>query len=194
MNQPTPVFHAFTIKFNGLVDRIITDLVLAPAFNPQNAPSPLPPHHKTTALWDTGATKSVITTATASSLGLRPVGTTLVNHAGGSSQSNTYLVNFLLPNKVGVAGILVTECPSIANNAGAIIGMDIISQGDFSITNTDGHTWMTYRLPSIEPIDYVQEANRIRFAGVRRNDPCPCGKKDSTGKRLKYKKCCGKNT
>jgi preprotein translocase subunit SecA len=33
----------------------------------------------------------------------------------------------------------------------------------------------------------------IHVAGTRRfgrNDPCPCGKKDSTGKPLKYKKCC----
>ena len=28
--------------------------------------------------------------------------------------------------------------------------------------------------------------------GVGRNDPCPCGKKDSSGRPLKYKKCCGK--
>jgi len=27
---------------------------------------------------------------------------------------------------------------------------------------------------------------------VGRNDPCPCGKKDSNGNVLKYKKCCGK--
>ena len=33
----------------------------------------------------------------------------------------------------------------------------------------------------------------IQAAGARRigrNDPCPCGKKDSAGKPLKYKKCC----
>jgi hypothetical protein len=27
----------------------------------------------------------------------------------------------------------------------------------------------------------------------QRNEPCPCGKTDDNGKRLKYKKCCGKN-
>jgi len=27
---------------------------------------------------------------------------------------------------------------------------------------------------------------------IGRNEPCPCGKKDSSGKPLKYKKCCGK--
>jgi preprotein translocase subunit SecA len=27
---------------------------------------------------------------------------------------------------------------------------------------------------------------------VGRNDPCPCGAVDASGKPLKYKKCCGR--
>lgn len=126
-------------------------------------------------------------------MNLQPIGNTVMNHAGGSGRTDIYILNFLLPNKVGIAGIVATECQSLAHNFGAIIGMDIISQGDFSITNTNGETWMTYRIPSIEQIDYVQEAKRIRFAGVGRNAPCPCGKKDKYGEPVKYKKCCGPN-
>lgn len=184
-------FHAFTVKYNGRVDRIITELHVTPAFDPAKPPSPVPVQYKTTALWDTGATRSVVTKATVDALGLVPTGNVLVNHAGGASQANTYMVNFLLPNKVCVAGVLVTECPSVANNVGAIIGMDIINQGDFSITNVSGLTCMTYRIPSVETIDYVKLAMRIKFAGVGRNDPCPCGKTDPSGKRIKFKKCCG---
>ena len=61
------------------------------------------------ALWDTGATKSVITDVTALALNLTPVGSAMVGHAGGISPSNTYLVNFLLPNNVGIPGVLVTN-------------------------------------------------------------------------------------
>lgn len=191
MAQSVPIFHAFTIKHNGRADRIITELHVTSAFDPAKPPSPIPTQHKTTALWDTGATKSVVTKATVDALGLVPTGNVVVNHAGGASQASTYMVNFFLPNKVCVAGVLVTECPNIANNAGAIIGMDIISQGDFSITNVSGLTWMTYRIPSIETIDYVNTAMRMKFAGVGRNEPCPCGKTDSAGKRIKFKRCCG---
>jgi len=192
MKEKVTNFSAFTIKHNGIANRIVTAIRLSKAFDPANPPTSTFAQYETTALWDTGATKSVVTEATARALGLTPVGTTLVNHAGGSSSHNTYLINFYLPNNVCVYGVLVSECPDIAGSFGAIIGMDIISQGDFSITNCNGQTWMTFRVPSIQPIDYVIEANKITFAGVGRNDPCPCGKKDANnGKPIKYKYCHG---
>jgi len=180
-----PQFHAFTTTYQGLSNRILTAVKLCEAFDPNNPPSPYPTLHETKALWDTGATKSVVTQATAQALGLIPTGTATVQHAGGSSQSNTYVVNFILPNKVLVRGVLVTECPSISGNVGAIIGMDIITQGDFSITNVNRCTCVSYRYPSIKTIDYVKEGRRLAFAGVGRNDLCPCG----SGK--KFKKCHG---
>ena len=190
--QQIPTFHAFTVKYGEVVARLITELDIAPAFDPAAPPSPLPRGCHTLALWDTGATRSVITARTAVDLGLKPVGAVMVNHAGGSSGSSTYLVNFGLPNKVTAAGVLVTECPGIADGVGAIIGMDIIAQGDFAVTNTDSQTWMSYRVPSIEPIDYVKTAQLLKRRNVGRNDPCPCGKSDASGRPMKYKKCCGK--
>ncbi len=88
----------------------------------------------------------------------------------------------MLPNDVGVVGALVTGLPPI-DGFGALLGMDVIALGDFSITNVDGRTWMSFRFPSRVGIDYVVEEDRARFAGVRANDPCPCG----SGK--KFKKC-----
>ena len=183
----TPLsFQAFTVKANGTLNRIITDIAVRPAFDPASPPNPPPPRIATKALWDTGATKSVISHDPVKSLGLTPVGTTNVNHGGGSSRSPTYLVNFDLPHKVGVTGALVTEFPAPADGSfGAIVGMDVICLGDFAITNVSGRTWVSFRTPSCAAIDYVVEANKLTFAGVGRNDPCPCG----SGK--KYKKCHG---
>ena len=146
----------------------------------------------TAALWDTGATKSVITPKVAADLKLIPVGTVMMNHAQGSSQCNTYLVNMYLPNNVAMPGVLVSECQDTAT-FGAIIGMDIIAAGDLSITNVNGQTLLSFRIPSIASIDYVKEAQRLNaqrlqrtpIPRVGRNDPCPCG----SGK--KYKKCHG---
>lgn len=189
-------FLACTIKHNGIVDRIVTTVKLFQAFDPKNPPVPAYPFHEVNALWDTGATKSVITDATALALNLTPVGTAMVGHAGGISPSNTYLVNFLLPNNVGIPGVLVTKCHDTAGNFGAIIGMDIISKGDFAITNVGNKTCMSFRYPSVNTIDYVEEAQILKANAninrnamrrkVGRNDPCPCG----SGK--KYKKCHGK--
>ncbi len=37
-----------------------------------------------------------------------------------------------------------------------------------------------------------QQFGKVKKEKVGRNDPCPCGKKDSRGKPIKYKRCCGK--
>lgn len=191
MKSSVPIFHAFTIKYPGVVDRVITELEVSDAFDPSHEHKIFPSRLKTLALWDTGATKSVITKKTAESLELVPSGTVDVNHAGGRSRANTYVTNFFMPNSVCIIGVLVSECPDISNNVGAIIGMDIIAKGDFSLTHVNGLTCMSYRLPSIQRIDYVEEANREKFRGIGRNDQCPCGKVNAHGKRMKFKQCCG---
>ena len=38
--------------------------------------------------------------------------------------------------------------------------MDIITSGDFSITNKNGITVFSFRYPSITEVDYVQEHNQ----------------------------------
>jgi hypothetical protein len=160
--SPTEKYRAFTIKFGGTSDRIVTPINLSFGFGPDEyQDGELPPLTPVNALWDTGATKSVLTSATVKKLGLTPVGVTTINHAGGTSQSNTYLVNFYLPNRVIIPGVLVSECEDIAGNFGAIVGMDIIASGDLSITNMGGKTCMSFRIPSIALIDYVEEHNHL---------------------------------
>lgn len=74
-----------------------------------------------------------------------------------------------------------------------IIGMDVIASGDFALTRSTEGTWVSFCLPALdEGIDYVAKVNRMIFAGVGRNDPCPCGSTDQSGGRLKFKKCCGR--
>ena len=120
-------------------------------------------------------------------LGLIPTGKVISNHAQGQSTVNTYLVNLYLPNNLVIPNVRVTECAD-TNTFGVIIGMDVITTGDFSITNVGGKTVVTFRMPSIKMLDYVLEAHETQnkvFAKVQRNDPCPCG----NGK--KFKNCHG---
>lgn len=169
------------------------------AFDPASPPAQVPRHHVTNALWDTGATRSVISSNVVKDLGLLPVGKCNVNHAGGFSESCTYMVNVKLPNKVGIAGILATE---MENPTGfdVIVGMDIISRGDFALTHAGKKTCVSFRIPSCEAIDYVQQAKDLKTAktipvksekAVGRNASCPCGKKQPNGKTIKYKNCHG---
>jgi hypothetical protein len=162
LNPPTP-FRAFTIKFSGRTNRIVTPLGITPAFDPTKYQDKEPPFSvlQKTALWDTGATNSVLTSGTVKELDLTPIGATNVNHAGGTSLSKTYLVNFMLPNGVGVSGVIVSECEDIAGEFGAIIGMDIITRGDLALTNVNNETCMSFRIPSMQTIDYVMEFNHL---------------------------------
>lgn len=185
-----PHFQAFTIGFQGTNTRIITDVDVFPGFDPSKQPQPIP-GRTVKALWDTGASGSVISHGVAADLQLVQTGTTIVQTAGGRQQSPTYLVNFGLPNRCGVAGIQATTIDD-THGFGAIIGMDVICLGDFSITNVSGKTLMSFRTPSCEVVDYVRDANRMKYAGVARNAPCPCQKPGPDGRVPKFKHCCGK--
>ncbi len=178
-------FKAFTTKAHGTADKIITEITVRSGYAPANPPTPLPNAISTRALWDTGASKSVISTALVQSLGLTAIGKRHVHHGDGSGLKDTYIVNFGLPNQVEIAGVVVTDWPATHTEFAVLVGMDVIGLGDFSITNVEGKTAMSFRTPSCELIDYVVLANRIAFKGVGRNDLCPCG----SGK--KFKRCHG---
>jgi aspartyl protease len=186
----SPHFQALTIKYRGIASRIVTDVLISDAFDPAHPPTPPLKKETTKALWDTGANRSAITPSLAKALGLASTGTQIVGHFGGSSLKPTYLVNVYLSDSVMIYGVIVSECDETPN-FGFILGMEIITSGDFSITNVAGKTCMSFRCPSIAEIDYFKEHSKIQFAGVGRNDPCPCGKKDASGNAVKFKKCHG---
>ena len=182
--------RAFTTTSNGLSRVLRNEVAIAHAFDPKNVtPGTESPFKKFRALWDTGATASVITQKVVEECDLKPVGMTRVFHANGESIAEVYLVNIGLPNKVAFADAKVTK--GFLRDTDVLIGMDIITQGDFAVTNTESKTVFSFRVPSVQRIDYVQEAKkdtpmRSPAQKVGRNDPCPCG----SGK--KYKNCCGK--
>ena len=183
--------HSFTARNTGRAREIITDVHISEPIEGSvlHNDSRI---HKTSALWDTGATGSVITVEMANQLGLKPISMTQVRHAGGVTLQNVYLVDIYLPNNLCVKAVKVTECPDTVGDFGVIVGMDIISFGDFSFTNVGGKSVFSFRMPSTEEIDYVKNARGIVVGPYiaprmqERNEPCLCG----SGK--KYKNCCGK--
>ena len=52
-------------------------------------------------------------------------------------------------------GLLVIQ--GVLRDADVLVGMDIINQGDFAVTNPDGRTKFSFRVPSIADIDFVAE-------------------------------------
>ncbi|GAI99903.1 unnamed protein product, partial [marine sediment metagenome] len=142
------------------------------------------------ALWDTGATNCIIAPDIVKKLGLKPVTFTNVMHGGGIEENKpVYKINIYLPNSVYIPFINATE-GIINGQFDLIIGMDIITLGDFAISNINNQSVVTFRVPSMRETDYVAES-KIRITEPimvdkmpGRNDPCLCG----SGK--KYKNCC----
>ena len=111
------------------------------------------------AIWDTGATATVITQNLVNALGLLPTGMSHVNIANGTTTQNTYIVDIMLPKGINVKDVTVTGANALSGGCEVLISMDTISLGDFSITNHKGSTCMSFRIPSIYEIDYVKNPN-----------------------------------
>ena len=79
-----------------------------------------------------------------------------MNTASEEILTNEYNINLTIPKCVEATGLSVIE-NNIEDKFDCIIGMDIIRTGDFSITNRDGHTAFSFRVPSIKEIDYEKE-------------------------------------
>lgn len=91
----------------------------------------------TKCLWDTGATHSMISKNTVETLGLKPIGDARLLSAHGEAITNIYKASLNLPDQLILPRVKVTECAT-NDSFGVVIGMDIITMGDFSITNFGG--------------------------------------------------------
>ena len=185
MNEKIKVSAITSANNKGIADRIITPVEVKNSITGIS--------FDTNGIWDTGATASVVTKSTAAKLGLIPVGQTLVLGVHGKKRVNVYDITLTLNNRDITLRTLVTECDELSadNSVGVLIGMNVITKGDFAITNHEGHTVMSFRVPSLQTIDFVAGIKSsqpvVKGKQPGRNDPCPCG----SGK--KYKNCCGKN-
>lgn len=68
-------------------------------------------------------------------------------------------VDIILPNRVKVVDVPVCDSEIGNQQIDVLIGMDIITCGDFCISNFQGKTVLTYRTPSKQITDYVKESN-----------------------------------
>ncbi len=186
--MPTPTIqksYGFTSQAQGIIRVLFSAVKIAQSFDPRAGSSE--PFKEYKGIWDTGATNSAISEKVVIECGLKPIGVAKVQTVGGERICDSFLINMLLPNNVGIPQLRVTQ--GIINGADVLIGMDVMTRGDFALSNFQGKTTFCFRIPSVECIDFdpnkrTASVNPSRKIG--RNDPCPCG----SGK--KYKKCHGR--
>lgn len=165
---PAPPSHSFTLKANGGLFRVLlTDCQVSVGYDPASG-DPQPTWTPFKAIWDTGATNTVITPAVAQACGLKAISKTIVHGVNGQQISDVYLINIRLPHGVAYANLRVTEGQLKGGNDGDIlIGMDIITSGDFAITNQAGVTTFSFRHPSAVTTDYVVQHHSKQQLGSK---------------------------
>jgi predicted aspartyl protease len=187
--------QCITTTYTGITRVLKNEVYVSKAFDPSLAPKPTTPQKvgakKYIAIWDTGATGTVISQKVINECGLKPISMAEVNTANETRLTSVYLASIFLPYRVYFSQLRVIE--GTISEGDVLIGMDIITRGDLAITNSDGRTTFSFRWPSTKKIDFVEETRKAdgplpprASRKVGRNDPCPCG----SGK--KYKNCCGK--
>ena len=83
----------------------------------------------------------------------------------GTEEMPVYVIDLELSDDVRVPTLEVIA--GDIGDADVLIGMDVITLGDFAVTNADGFTQFSFRTPSQEHIDFVAEIDQ----GGRPSDP-----------------------
>jgi hypothetical protein len=146
--------HTFITTYPGLSNRLQNETLIAVASKLSSSTSPANPQ-KFQALWDTGATNTSISQRVVQQCALKPIGMTEVSTASGKHTVPTYVVDVYLPNMVRATDVLVVE--GDLDSCDVLVGMDIIGKGDFAVTNYDGQTAFSFRIPSQKRINFVAE-------------------------------------
>lgn len=169
MSEPQRKSHSLTLRSsNGVLRELRTDCFCD---NPlPNAPAAT--RDKFVALWDTGATNSCITQNVVDALGLVPTGVTTASTAAGAHRTNTYLVTLRLPHGVRFLNVPVTRA-DLGGGVDVLIGMDIITIGDFCITHGKGKTVFSFRVPSMLEIDFVAEQDKANALAAKKPPVTP---------------------
>ena len=143
---------SFIISYDRIANRLKSDVIIQ--YNNKT--------DTVTALWDTGATNTCISEELAQKLSMISTGKVDMSGSTGFSKQNSYLVDIILPNNVIINDLMVCDSSIGKQNLDMLIGMDIISRGDFAVSNYDNKTAFTFRTPSEKKlIMYLKQEYQI---------------------------------
>lgn len=155
--QFLPVY-AFTKEHDAITLAIYTSAsVHLPQFV-QEVETDAPQPRSVKALWDTGATHSAVSDRLAAGMALPTEDFARISTASGILRVPVYLIRLGLPNHFMFDEVEAVEFSySDEDDYDLIIGMDIMTQGDLSLTNFEGRTVFSFRIPSLNRVDFESE-------------------------------------
>jgi hypothetical protein len=161
--------QAFTIEYKaGSVNKLATTCAVTKSLGGGSTIGEYLKMEKVCAVWDTGSTKSMISYRLAERLGLIPVETTIGSTIAGNCPAFVYRVNIIVPGCAEFPDFRVMG--GVLPEMDVLIGMDVITMGDFSISTVGGITKFSFHMPSVHDIDFNRE--------VQANYPAPENKPD----------------
>ncbi len=110
------------------------------------------------AQWDTGATGTCISKELVRKMKLLPTGKQKIHTPSGEGIVNKYMIDLVLNQELVIQNIPVIDSEIGVQGIDVLIGMDIISLGDFAISNFEGKTQFSFRIPSQKDVDYKKDA------------------------------------
>lgn len=149
-------YRWFTGRVNGITSEIVTDVKVCAAYHPEEDDE-RPTSVNFKALWDTGASTTLVSPKVVSSCGLKPIGVMEIGVVREFHRLNSYLANIVLSNSSVEIGKITVGCAELPGETDVLIGMDIITLGDFAITNVAGKTVFSFRIPSLVIVDFGLE-------------------------------------
>lgn len=186
---------SFTVTYSDRAEVLKTPCKISFPFDSDSHIGATPEYCQFEAVWDTGATMTSVSSEVVKQCGLKAHSMTVSHTANGICPTPVYKINIALINGVSFKNLSVTES-KLPPPTHVLIGMDIISQGDFAVTNKNNKTIFSYQYPSDAEIDFVQKQTEqneralknqtILFIKTEGNKLCHCGSK----KKFRY--CHGK--
>jgi hypothetical protein len=150
--------RAFTIEYERLTNEISTPVRLEPVYTTDK--SLLGTQTEIEALWDTGAAMTCVKPSLRDRLKLRQselVEPIIMSGIGGDIEAEGTLVSIWLAPNFGIelCPVYIADFPG---DEELLIGMDIITMGDFAICNVNGKTSFSFAVPPFP--DRINLANK----------------------------------
>ncbi len=101
---------------------------------------------KGNAIWDTGATSSMISASMAKKLQLIPIGVTQIAGVHGVQNAKCYFIDIGFQNGFEIENIKVSEASDFGG-FDLLVGMDVINRGVFLIDGLNGEMKVLFQIP-----------------------------------------------
>ena len=148
----THSYTAFTVRYGELINSPEKDLLVRNIKNNKTITCK--------AVWDTGAEVSGITEELAKKLELESPKSIEIAGVGVNPQwYDSYKVVLIDPDLKSELGTVEVAAVPTLGGPDFLVGMEIISKGDFAITNKDNKTILSFSTPSVRELDFERGPN-----------------------------------